>query len=148
MYLLNLACSVVVIDLRKACILPIFISIGFWLVVCGQSLVIVSFLSASVAGSSCVDHVSPSWCISHCCGTQSTCRRVGHHWALVRALAHPCQECVSSVHHLVVHVVNLFWCTSSTICVCIPLVHLVPYLPNILSRLGFRKKLSLMSPPR
>jgi len=35
---LNLAHSVVVIDLRKACILPIFVSVGFWLVACGQSL--------------------------------------------------------------------------------------------------------------
>jgi len=37
-YFLNLACSVVVIDLRKACILPIFVSTGFWSVVCGQFL--------------------------------------------------------------------------------------------------------------
>ena len=33
-------------------------------------------------------------------------------------------------------------------CVCVPLVHLVPCLPDVLSRPGFRKKLSLMSLPR
>src|SRR5712672_3443588 len=33
-------------------------------------------------------------------------------------------------------------------CVRVPLVHLVPCLPDVLSRPGFRKKLSLMSPPR
>ena len=33
-------------------------------------------------------------------------------------------------------------------CVCVPLMHLVLCLPDVLSRPGFRKKLSLMSPPR
>ena len=37
-YFLNLVRSVIVIDLRKACILPIFILIGFWLGSCRQSL--------------------------------------------------------------------------------------------------------------
>ena len=33
-------------------------------------------------------------------------------------------------------------------CIHVLLMHLVPCLPNVLSHPGFRKKLSLMSPPR
>jgi len=33
-------------------------------------------------------------------------------------------------------------------CICVPLVRLVPCLPDVLSHPGFRKKSSLMSPPR
>src|SRR5712672_2552247 len=42
----------------------------------------------------------------------------------------------------------LFWYASFTVRVRILLVHLVPCLPDVLSRPGFRKKSSLMSPPR
>ena len=86
---------------------------------------IVSLLSTHVTRSSYVCSVLPTWRVGYLRGARSTGCHVVRRWDCSYVLAYPSQECNSSGCHVVVHV---------------PFVHLVPCLPDVLCRSGFRKR--------
>ena len=121
---------------------PLYFCLG-WLLVGHARIIsgIVSFLLTCIACSSHVLSVSSARCIVHLCGAWSASRRIGCQWACICALAKPSQECGhSGCHFVACTVIYLIGVHLPPSVFVFCFMHLVPCLPNILSRPGFRKE--------